>query len=43
MNYFEESLKLHKKGLGKVIVYTPCVADSCRKIFASEENVYKYT
>lgn len=53
MNYFEESLKLHKKDLDKIkvetkedlsIVYTPSsVAYHCRKIFESEENVYKYT
>ena len=58
MNYFEESLKLHEKHLGKIevaskvevetkddlsIVYTPGVAEPCRKIFENEENVYKYT
>ncbi|WP_434641994.1 NAD-dependent malic enzyme [Thermoanaerobacterium thermosaccharolyticum] len=58
MNYFEESLKLHEKNVGKVnvvskvkvqtrddlsLVYTPGVAEPCRKIYENEENVYKYT
>lgn len=58
MDYYKESLKLHKKNKGKIevnskvtiknqdalsLVYTPGVAEACRRIAENKKDVYRYT